>query len=236
MMLQRSLSTASLLKQAAAAVQAQETRSSLRPGLARSNTDYTAFAFSARRSSQGTSSSIDPSVDSSSLASPSVERKHIHFNEQVEQCIAVEVKGDDDDDVEHDWYGRDSDSEDGFMMKRTRTKRRKPIKRRGTKKSPKADGKIIAMLPSTTLKYREDTPGPQETAMKHSTGNLRNAILSPSPSDETLRQVPRMEGNAIRVWNSGGSLQSAYPPRHRRRMGWIPWMVGEFRRKGTVRE
>ena len=187
MMLQRSLSTASLLKQAAAAVQAQETRSSLRPGLARSNTDYTAFAFSARRSSQGTSSSIDPSVDSSSLASPSVERKHIHFNEQVEQCIAVEVKGDDDDDVEHDWYGRDSDSEDGFMMKRTRTKRRKPIKRRGTKKSPKADGKIIAMLPSTTLKYREDTPGPQETAMKHSTGNLRNAILSPSPSDETLR-------------------------------------------------
>lgn len=187
MMLQRSLSTASLLKQATAAVQAQETRATSRPGLARANTDYGAFAFSARRSSQGTSSSVDPSVDSSGLVSPSVERKHIHFNEQVEQCIAVEVKGDDDDDFDHDYYGRDSDSDDGFMMKRTKSKKRKPLKRRGTKKAPKTDGKIIAMLPSTTLKYREDTPEPQETAMKHSTGISRSPLISPSPSEETLR-------------------------------------------------
>lgn len=185
MMLQRSLSTASLLKQATAAVQAQETRGSSRPGLARSNTDYGAFAFSARRSSQGTSSSVDPSVDSSGLVSPSMERKHIHFNEQVEQCIAVEVKGEDEDDIEHDYYGRDSDSDDGFMMKRTKSKKRKPLKRRGTKKAPKTDGKSIAMLPSTTLKYRKDTPEPQETAMKHSTG--RSPLISPSPSEETLR-------------------------------------------------
>ncbi len=31
--------------------------------------------------------------------SPNSERKHIHFNEKVEQCIAVEVKGDDDTDA-----------------------------------------------------------------------------------------------------------------------------------------
>lgn len=186
MMLQRSLSTASLLKQATAAVQAQETRGSARPGVVRAHTDYGAFAFSARRSSHCTSSSRDPSVDSSGLASPSVERKHIHFNEQVEQCIAVEVKGDDDDDMDNCYYARDSDSDDGFMMKRTKTKRR-PLKRRGTKKAAKTDGPIIAMLPSTTLKYREDTPEPRETAMKHSTGVSHSPVISPSPSEETLK-------------------------------------------------
>lgn len=186
MMLQRSISTASLLKQATAAVQAQETRGSSRPGLARSSTDYAALVFSARRSSAGTSSSLDPSVDSSGLASPSVERKHIHFNEQVEQCIAVEIKGDDDDDIDNNCYVLDSDSDDGFMMKRTRTKRR-PLKRRATKKATKSDGKTIEMLPSTTLKYREDTPEPRETAMKHSTGVSHSPIISPSPSEETLR-------------------------------------------------
>ncbi|KAK0383215.1 hypothetical protein NLU13_9128 [Sarocladium strictum] len=186
MMLQRSISTASLLKQATAAVQAQETRMSSRPSIIRAQTDFGAFSFSARRSSHGTGSSLDPSVDSSGLASPSVERKHIHFNEQVEQCIAVEVKGDDDDDMDAGYYARDSDSDDGFMMKKTKTKKR-PLRRRGTKKAAKMDGPIIAMLPSTTLKYREDTPEPRETAMKHSTGISHSPVISPSPSEETLR-------------------------------------------------
>jgi hypothetical protein len=42
------------------------------------------------------------------------------------------------------------------------------------------------MLPSTTLKYREDTPEPTETAMKHST-SYRSPGISPSSSQETLR-------------------------------------------------
>jgi hypothetical protein len=43
------------------------------------------------------------------------------------------------------------------------------------------------MLPSTTLKYRADTPEPPETAMKHSNGFWNGSKLSPSPSQETLR-------------------------------------------------
>ena len=41
------------------------------------------------------------------------------------------------------------------------------------------------MLPSTTLKYREDTPEPVETAMKHSV--QRSPAITPSASQETLR-------------------------------------------------
>lgn len=183
-MLQRSLTAASLLKQATAAVQAQETRGVLRPQLGRANTDYDTYPFSSRRMSQGNSSSVADSTDSSGITSPSAERKHIHFNEHVEQCIAVDVKGDDDDDMDFDRFGDDSDSSDGVMMKRMRSKKRVPSKRR-SKRAASADGKIIAMLPSTTLK--EDTPEPKETAMKHSTGPSRGSLLSPSSSQETLR-------------------------------------------------
>lgn len=181
-MLQRSLSTASLLKQATAAVQAQETRGILRPHLGRANTDYLSYPFSARRLSGG-NSSVAPSTESSGITSPSVERRHIHFNEHVEQCIAVDAKGDDDDDA-MDILANDSDSDssdDGVMMMRLKTKRR-PIARRPTIKA-KPEGKTIAKLPSTTLKYREDTPEPKETAMKHS----RSPLMSPSSSQETLR-------------------------------------------------
>ncbi|EWZ27849.1 hypothetical protein FOZG_18433 [Fusarium oxysporum Fo47] len=158
-MLQRSLSTASLLKQATAAVKAQETRGILRLNLGRSSTDYFAYPFASCRMS-GEGSSVAPSVESSGIISSSSERKHIHFNEQVEQCIAVEDKGDDDEEIVDDHYSFDSDLDDGVIMKRVKTKK-KPISRHKTVKSkPAAEGKIIAMLPSTTLKYREGTPEP----------------------------------------------------------------------------
>jgi hypothetical protein len=126
------------------------------------------------------------------LQSPG-EKKHIHFNEQVEQCIALEMKGDDDDEAEayavHDYD--DSDSDDGaIMMKRSNSKRKLPPlhrKRTTPRQSFSTESKTIAMLPSTTLKYRADTPEPPETAMKHSNGFWNGSKLSPSPSQETLR-------------------------------------------------
>ncbi|KAK4128212.1 hypothetical protein N657DRAFT_562487 [Parathielavia appendiculata] len=193
-MLQRSLSTSSLVKQAAAAVQAQQKgvlkRNFRRPGFERANTDFMTFPFSSRGvSHDGTS--LFPSARSSGLVSPNSGRKHIHFNEQVSQCIAVEVKGDDDEDDEAvmDSYGADSDSDDdAIMMKRTQSKKKKrPVLKKNNSNSG-SESKTIAMLPSTTLKYREDTPEPTETAMKHSTsGGLRGPLLSPSSSQETLR-------------------------------------------------
>jgi hypothetical protein len=193
LMLQRSLSASSLLKQAAAAVQAQQLeRRSSRPSLGRATSDYVTFSFSSRRRSRE-NTSVLPSVSSSGIISPTGEKKHIHFNEQVEQCIAVEMKGEDDDDM--DTYivdDDDSDSDDGgIMMKRSNSKRRLPLPSK-KKQAPRSsslstESRTIAMLPSTTLKYREDNPAPLETAMKHSNGFWGSGKLSPSPSQETLR-------------------------------------------------
>ncbi|KAL3588206.1 protein phosphatase regulator [Fusarium poae] len=186
-MFQRSLSTASLLKQATAAVKAQETRGILRLYLGRSSTDCFAYPFASCRLSEERKS-IAPSVESSRIASPSSERKHIHFNEQVKQCIAIEAK--DNKDMINDHYSFDSDLDHGVMIRRVGTKKR-PISRRKTLK-PKlaAEGKTIAMLPSTTLKYREDTPESQETAMKHSQSLLMPLPLHKDPTTcQAVRQV-----------------------------------------------
>ncbi|RFU34300.1 hypothetical protein B7463_g2009, partial [Scytalidium lignicola] len=188
-MLQRSLSASSLVKQAAAAVQAQQLENE-RPTLTRGASDYITYPFSSRRMSRD-DPSLMSSINSSGIQSPGTgERKHIHFNEQVEQCIALDVKGDDEEDVTILNYD-DSDSDDGaIMMKRSNPKRRLPaVGKKSTSRSRASvstESKTIAMLPSTTLKYREDTPEPQETAMKHS-NYWTDSRLSPSPSQETLK-------------------------------------------------
>lgn len=197
-MLQRSLSASSLLKQAAAAVQAQQAGSSSsrdRPRIGpRAISDFGGtFPLVSRRLSHNNTSVLG-SVASSTITSPSAERKHIHFNEQVAQCIALEMKGDDDDSAypsyPEDDAGDDSDSDDGaIMMKRSTSKRNLPqlAKKAVTQSSttPAADIETIAMLPSTTLKYREDTPEPQgltASALRHSSWTLPS-----SSSQETLR-------------------------------------------------
>jgi hypothetical protein len=189
-MLQKSLSSSSLLKQAAAAVQAQQSQG-LRPNIGRATSDFPTLY--SRRFSQGNHPGMLSSVTSSALESPYPgERKHIHFNESVEQCIAIDMKGDDDEPDNHA-VSDDSDSDDdgGLLMKRSNSSRKLPPLRRSStpKQSFNADSKTIAKLPSTTLKYRENTPEPQETAMKHSSGfwNGKSKLLSPSPSQETLR-------------------------------------------------
>ncbi|EFX03024.1 protein phosphatase type 1 complex subunit hex2 [Grosmannia clavigera kw1407] len=190
LMLQRSLSASSLVKQAAAAVQAQQKDKAIRritrPRLERATTDYITFPFSSRRHSPGTSSLL-LSISSSGVVSPSSERRHIHFNEQVEQCIVVEVKGDDDDDESAvpRYESDSSDSDDGaIMMKRTALKRRAAPRHRQSHPIH-TESKTIAMLPSTKLKAQEDDPDILEgSAMKHS---YRSPIMSPSSSQETLR-------------------------------------------------
>jgi hypothetical protein len=188
-MLQRSISASSLVKQAAAAVQAQQkeaVRGVLRPGISRAATDYITFPFSSRRPSQDGTSAF-PSASSSGVATPGGERKHIHFNEKVEQCIAVEIKGDEEDDAA-ERFGDESDSDDGaIMMKRTTIKKRRPVLRRSKSETTNPDSKTIAKLPSTTLKYRKDEEAHEGQAQKHSTSVYRSPAISPSSSQETLR-------------------------------------------------
>jgi hypothetical protein len=184
-MLQKSLSSSSLLKQAAAAIQAQQSTHGDRPLLGRATSEY-AYPFSSRLSPHA---STQPSISSSGLESPN-ERRHIHFNEQVEQCIALDIKGDEEEPDIYPQEYDDSDSDDGaIMMKRSNSKRKLPPlhSKRPAARPNNNETKTIATLPSTTLKYREDTPEPQETAMKHSSGIWSGNRLSPSPSQETLR-------------------------------------------------
>lgn len=158
-----------------------------RPGLERATTDYVTFPFSSRGVSHD-NTNLFPSAISSGLISPSGERKHIHFNEQVEQCIAVDVKGDDDDEEPEAYRNYDSDSDDGaIMMKQSKSRKRRPTLKKAKSHSGSGESKTIAMLPSTTLKYREDTPEPTETAMKHGTDVYRSPLMSPSSSQETLK-------------------------------------------------
>jgi hypothetical protein len=179
-MLQRSLSSSSLLKQAAAALQAQQSDGFDR-GIGRPV--FAPMSFSSRRLSDHPS--LLSSINSSGMQSPGAERKHIHFNEQVEQCIAVDAKGAEDEPepsiIDYD----DSDSDDGgIMMKRTNSGRKLPPLHRTNSTN---DSKTIAMLPYTVLKDMEDNAESHDSAVKHSNGFWGGRRLSPSPSQETLR-------------------------------------------------
>lgn len=195
-MLQKSLSTSSLVKQAAASVQAQcryvrGTGTSLGP------------SDSKLQSETPSRDQVDyfTSRSSSSTGTPyeTHEKRHIRFDDRVEQCIAIDCKDagvdeEDESDGEEDQFERrssDSSSDDGVvMMKR---KKRPSVKRtgsdgRGSRGSSTSGRKIIETLPSTTLKYRTDSPDVTEEAQHHTFGRTwGGSRLSPSPSQETLR-------------------------------------------------
>ena len=198
-MLQRSISASSLVKQAAAAVQAQQgqapiQRMGIRMGINRANSDFvTSTQASNSASDEGTSAL--PSASSSGIQTPSTgDKRRIHFNDKVEQCIAVDVKdGDDDDDddrynaIDED-DGDDDSSDDGLVMMRRSTSKIRLCNRSSTPRNSFSgdNSRTIAMLPSTTLKYREegDENGPDSGRLGRTWNSYK---LSPSPSQETLR-------------------------------------------------
>ncbi|KAI9769713.1 MAG: hypothetical protein M1840_003950 [Geoglossum simile] len=217
MMLQRSLSSSSLLKQAAAAIQAQQSeRTRLVPQRAQS--DFTSYPFSSIPISQDGTSGAFSSISSSGLQSPGIgEKRRIHFNDMVEQCIAVDVKGDDED---YDSYlaihandDEDDSSEDGIIMKSS--SRGRISNRSSSRNSFSGESKTIAMLPSTTLKYREDTPEPPQSEATILGGYWKlSASVSPSPSQETLRPskmsntfiFDEEDDDADMTWEPSGAL------------------------------
>jgi hypothetical protein len=178
----RSLSTASLLKQATVTINVQKNRDILGPRISRSSTDYPSKPFSQGRLS-GESSSASISTESSRIKSPNYKRRHTRFNERVEQYIIVESKAADHDSDELDTgrYGDDIDPDDGVMMKRRKIRKPLLVQQKASNSKP-AKGETIAMLPPTTLNYREDAPERRGTASKHS----RNPIM-PSSSQDILR-------------------------------------------------
>lgn len=159
-MLQRSLSTSSLLKQAAAAIQSQQSESHKisRPSLTnRAHSDFTTYPFRYVRESEVNTNEL-PSALSTGTHSPNYSR-HIHFNNRVEQCIAVD-KGDDEDfgyDIGVDDDDSDSSDDGLVMMASSRSSART------TPRGSFSEHQTIAMLPSTTLKpVEEPEPVKQE--------------------------------------------------------------------------
>jgi hypothetical protein len=200
--LQRSISSHSLLKQAGAMLQAQQAGPTKgRPSYERSTTDFSIATFSrgsVANTPAGedslTSSSTRQSITSSGLQSPS-ERRHIHFNNEVEQCIAVDSKEDDDAEEEgpqstfSDGGDEEDDDDEGIVMMRQVPSKAKISNRSTPRNSFSSESKTIKPLPSTTLKYRGDTPEPNEAQQSRGMSNFwpSKKTLSPSPSQETLR-------------------------------------------------
>ena len=199
-MLQRSLSNSTLMKQVTDAVRAQQPGKGLlheRPGLGdRALSDFVTSSELGTPLTRGTtnSSSTNPSISTSGISTPCTKR-HIHFNNKVEQCIAINKEGDDrpryfnlipdDDDDDDD----DSSDEDLLMMKpvkkATKAKVNTPVTPRNSFSN---ESKIIAMLPSTTLNYRGDTPEPADQKTKQRDKPwYGGSKLSPSPSQQTIR-------------------------------------------------
>ena len=191
-MLQKSLSNSSLLKQAAASVQAQGRRS--RRSSVATNSEETSHRGSIDYfTSRSTSGSATPYEHS--------EKRHIRFDDRVEQCIAVDCKDttieDDDEidttDVDSDPFrGSDSSSDDGLFMKKpsklAATAKGHQTGQKSSRSNSLSGRKTIETLPATTLKYRTDSPDIDSAAQHHTFGRSWNsAKLSPSPSQETLR-------------------------------------------------
>jgi hypothetical protein len=195
-MLQKSLSSSSLLQQAAESVQAQQTTGVTlelrrpRPIIGRATpTDFpTSSTMSRGLLWEGTD--YFSSKSTSGLQTPDHgEKRHIRFDDNVEQCIAVECKDADDqeDDYNHNpWAKNDSSSDEGVVMMK-RSRRKKPLSRTASTASISTDNKTIAKLPSTTLKYKTDSPGVTVTQPSHSLSSWKARGLSPSPSAETLK-------------------------------------------------
>ena len=201
LMLQRSLSSSTLMKQATDSVRAQQPRKRLhdRPMLGdRALSDFGTTSESETpltRSTTNTSSTEHTgSISTSGVQTPCTKR-HIHFNNKVEQCIAINKEVDDRPDYYKAIQDDDEDSSEDDMLVMRPVKNATKAKIRSTPSTPRnsfsSDSKTIAMLPSTTLNYRGDTPDPAEQKSKQKEDKWdKGSNLSPSPSQQTLRPSP----------------------------------------------
>ncbi|KAK1815626.1 protein phosphatase regulator [Friedmanniomyces endolithicus] len=217
-MLQRSISTSSLVSQAAAAVYAQQTKESRRSVLLRTQSDYVSFKSHSEAPSRDPMDSFT-SRSSSGGSTPGVyhTKRHIRFSDRVKECRALESKEDPDEEVEsecdeelHRMESSESSSDDGvILMKRKRRTGRK--RDSDASRSSSHNGrKMIETLPDTTLKYKAEGPDVSETQQHHTFGQRWGASrLSPSPSQETLRPSHPSSNFLLGDQEEGGELDTS---------------------------
>ena len=188
-MLQRSLLQHTLLQHASAILKAQE-----------ADNDQHRFPLPRPMSQFGRMSdsnigSCTPSIGSTltntsrSGAATPTESRHIHFNNEVAQCIAVEAK---EAEEEHGFwpttvYDDDWHSDDGVSTMKQIFPDTESDSSDTRRNSINADNKTIAPLPSTTLKYRGDTPEPPAISFLDRWYGRSTSNASPTPSEETIR-------------------------------------------------
>ncbi|KAL4923776.1 protein phosphatase regulator REG1 [Aspergillus undulatus] len=154
--LQRSLSQHTLLQHAGAILKAQEAgHSRSRSGLSFHLPGSPMADKSYDRGLQTPRARFSTNNTSSGAGSPS-EKRHIHFNKEVLQCIAVEAKEEEEEWLE---FGGESSWDDSVIVKPA-----SPSGSATPRGSLSSENKTIAPLPSTTLKYRETTPEPQTSS------------------------------------------------------------------------
>jgi len=199
------------MRQAVDALQAQTESRNGRLGLA--SRSYSGFIPSSPIPSIAATIPETPtpfavSSSSSSLRGETLDpKRHIRFDEKVEQCIAIsgeylgyessaidEQEDADDEEEEEDLYDSSHSSDDEILtMKIVLSKERKLSRStpRGSFSEPNQNGKTIAMLPATTLKYRSDTPEPEpvkkDASLHEGTMWGQTTNLIKSPSQETIR-------------------------------------------------
>ncbi|KAK2759037.1 hypothetical protein FQN54_003136 [Arachnomyces sp. PD_36] len=201
--LQRSLSTHTLLKHASAIVRAQELRGSKnRAPLERSVSD---FAVPLVRHGID-SSTIPTDTTPSGIVSPSGKRR-IHFNDEVSQCIAVEAKdceeGDHNDDPQ---LSDDNEISDDGLVTMKGLPSRTPISSQTTPRDRSPNGsRTIAPLPPTTLKCREPEP------KAHSFWSLASNLSSSISSNVSLG-APRLASNILSTQTPNASSSTPQPP------------------------
>ncbi|KAK2811986.1 hypothetical protein FQN50_001694 [Emmonsiellopsis sp. PD_5] len=207
--LQRSIVTRTLLSHAGAILKAQaaDNRGD-RPRLGRSSSDYPLPGSEP----EGVSVNWIETV-STGTESPN-ERRHISFNDEVSQCIAVEGRDDYYYDDIDDTCAIDDDqsSVDSVLMMREMPYRSSLSNETTPRSSFSSDSKTIAPLPPTTLKYGRDTPEPEITtpvrSNPYSWWPLPVPRLSHTPSTETLRPPKQPSYDNFLLDDDGATVTS----------------------------
>lgn len=220
------------MKQATDALRAQQPRERLRdrPTLGdRALSDFGTLSEPetplTRSTTNASSTDHSASISTSGIQTPCTKR-HIHFNNKVEQCIAINKEVDDRPEYYKAVHDDDDDSSEDEMLVMRPVKNATKAKIRSAPSTPRnsfsGDSKTIAMLPSTTLNYRGDTPDPAEQKCKQKESSWKGGSnLSPSPSQQTLRPSSPStnfllddDEDADIDWQpsaSGGRRDSLYP-------------------------
>ena len=210
LMLQRSLSSSTLMKQATDAIRAQQPEEHINDSSVINDHELVKSSTLGPPCLKLTTAPpiYIPSGYSSGAKTPTAKR-HIHFNNKVEQCIAINKCR-----VHHGFYSaidEDSSSEDDMLMMKPVPNNRAKLSNRSTPRSSfSSESKTIAMLPSTTLNYRGDTPDSHKSIPKQK-GLTWHTPLKPSLScsRETLKPTTSSVKSTLRQQES---IEKPTPP------------------------